>query len=141
MSAGNMVTLVGNTTTDVEIRYTQTGTSVGSVGLAVNRRWRNANDEWQEDTDFFSLTIWGDQAHNLQASCPKGTRVIVTGRLDHQTWETDAGEKRSMVKVVVDDIGPALRWASATVIKNEKGTGGFGAPPPSGGYDPGEEPF
>jgi single-strand DNA-binding protein len=159
---GNSVTLVGNVTRNPELRFTASGQAVATFGVAVNRRWQNRNNEWEESTSFFDVTCWAQLAENVAESVPKGARVIVTGRLDQRSWETQDGDKRSKVEIVADEVAPSLRWATATITKNERregGDGGFAgggggggggssrpAPnePPAaggGGYDPDEEPF
>lgn len=121
MAQGNNVTLVGNTTRDPELRFTAKGQAVADFGMAVNRRWQNRQtQEWEEDTSFFDVTCWGEMAEHAAESLPKGARVIVTGRLEQDQWETDEGEKRSKVKVIADEIGPSLRWAIAQVVKAER---------------------
>jgi len=155
MSNGNSVTLVGNVTRDPELRFTPTGQATASFGLAVNRRWQNRQSgDWEEAVSFFDVVCWREMAENVSESLSRGSRVIVTGRLEQRSWEKE-GEKRSKIEVVADEIGPSLRWATATVTKNERrgpGDGG-GAPAPAGasarpaaneapanyGYD--EEPF
>jgi single-strand DNA-binding protein len=157
--ADSTVTIVGNVTRDPEIRYTQGGQANASFGVAVNRRWQNRQtNEWEERTSFFNVVCWREMAENVAESIGKGTRVVVTGRLEQRSWETEQGEKRSVVEIVADEIAPSLRWATATVNKNDRrgGDGGGGggggggrapSPAPSGGggttsYDDfGEEPF
>jgi single-strand DNA-binding protein len=112
--ADSIVTLVGNITRDPEIRFTAGGKGVASFGLAVNRRWQQ-NGEWQEKVSFFNITAWDTLGENAAASLTKGTRVIVTGRLEQREYETKEGEKRSVVEIVADEIGPSLRWARAEV--------------------------
>ena len=133
MAIDNTVTLSGNLTRDPELKFTNTGLAVTSVGLAVNRSVRNAQGGYDESVGFFELTIFGDIAENARETFRKGTRVIVTGRLDFQTWETDEGDKRSTIKVIVDDIGPSLKWATAQVVRTEKKgdglTSGYGVTP------------
>lgn len=126
--ADNTVTLVGNIVRDPELRFTTGGRAVASTGLAVNRRYQ-VNGEWQEQTSYFNLTMWGQLGENAAQSCPKGCRVVVTGRLEQREYESREGEKRSVVEVVVDDIGPSLRWATAIVEKvaREKRTSDPGA--------------
>jgi len=158
MAAGNNVTVVGNITRDPELRFTPTGQAVASFGLAVNRRWQNRQtQEWEEATSFFDVTCWAQMAENVSESLMKGSRVLVTGRLDQRSWENSDGEKRSKVEIVADEIGPSLRWATAQVVKNERkggddfggssgGSGGGSATrpaqnEPSGGYSADEEPF
>ena len=130
--SGNSVTLVGNLTRDPELRYTPAGAATCQFGLAVNRRWQNRQtQEWEEATSFFNVVAWREMAENAGESLTKGSRVIVTGRLEQRSWETPDGEKRSVVEVVADEIGPSLRWATAQVVRNERrdgagGGGGFG---------------
>jgi single-strand DNA-binding protein len=152
--SGNSVTVVGNITRDPELRFTPTGQARASFGLAVNRRWQNRQtQEWEEATSFFDVTCWGDLGDNVSESLSKGARVIVTGRLEQRSWETQEGDKRSKVEIIADEVGPSLRWATAQVTRTERkgpGDGGGGAPSggatrpvpnsaPDYGYD--EEPF
>lgn len=124
MSAGNTVTLVGNVTRDPEMAFTPSGAGNAKFGIAVNRRWQNKQtQEWEEATSFFNVVAWGDLGDNVASSVTKGQRVIVTGRLEQRSWETDEGEKRSIVEVVADEVGPSLRWATAEVSKNERREG------------------
>jgi single-strand DNA-binding protein len=155
MANGNNVTLVGNCTRDPELRFTPSGQAVATFGLAVNRRWQNRQtNEWEEAVSFFDVTCWQQMAENVSESVQKGSRVVVTGRLDQRSWETQDGEKRSKVEVVADEIGPSLRYATASVTKNERrggdfdgggGGGGSAARPvpndPPAGYEMDEEPF
>jgi single-strand DNA-binding protein len=148
MANGNNVTLVGNITRDPELRFTPSGQATASFGLAVNRRWQNRQtQEWEEATSFFDIVCWRDMAENASESLSRGSRVIVTGRLEQRSWETAEGERRSKVEVVADEIGPSLRWATAQVTKNERrvpgaDTGARPAGVPAGGdYAPEEEPF
>ena len=83
----NSVTLIGNLTRDPELRFTTGGRGVASFGLAVNRRYQQ-NGEWQEQTSFFNVVCWGDLGENAATSLTKGSRVIVTGRLEQRSWET-----------------------------------------------------
>ena len=117
----NTVTITGNLTRDPEIRYTRDGQASCQLGLAVNRRWKNReSDEWEEATSFFDVVTWRETAENCALSLTKGMRVMVTGRLEQRTWDTDEGEHRSKVEIVADEIGPSLRWASAEVTRNER---------------------
>ena len=120
MSAGNHVTEVGNLTRDPELRFTNNGQAVTSFGIAVNRRWKNRDDEWEEAVSFFDVTVWREQAENVAESLQKGDRIFVTGRLDQRSWEDEDGNKRSKVEIVADAVGPSLRWATAEVTKNER---------------------
>ena len=156
MAMDNTVTVVGNATRDPELRFTPSGQAVATFGLAVNRRWQNRQtQEWEEKVSFFDVTCWAQMAENVAESVQKGTRVVVTGRLDQRSWETNDGEKRSKIEIVADEIGPSLRYATAGVTKNERrgdfeggsgGGGGSSAPraassnePPA--YSTDEEPF
>jgi single-strand DNA-binding protein len=168
MANGNSVTVVGNLTRDPELRYTAGGQANASFGVAVNRRWQNRQtQEWEERVSFFNVVCWREMADNVAESLAKGSRVVVTGRLEQRSWETENGDKRSVVEIVADEIGPSLRFATAQITRNERrgggdfggdggrgggggdggrggggsaGGGGGGAPSPS--YDDfGEEPF
>ena len=148
MASENSVTLVGNITRDPELRYTTGGRGVASFGLAVNRRYQQ-NGEWQEQTSFFNITAWGDLGENSAASLTKGSRVIVTGRLQQREYETREGEKRTIVEVIADELGPSLRWAQAQVERISRdsapaGGGGGGGGSAAAAPDPvygDEEPF
>ena len=124
------VSLVGNTTRDAEIRYTQSGQAVADFGMAVSNRTKNQAGEWEDGPgQFYDVSVWGTTAENFAESCPRGTRVMVIGRLQFDTWEKD-GEKRSKVKIVADHVGPELRWATAAVTKAAKGDGAKSASRP-----------
>jgi single-strand DNA-binding protein len=149
--ADSTVTLVGNLTRDPELRFTQGGRAIATIGIAVSRRYQ-VNNEWQEQTSFFNVVCWGQLGENAAATLTKGTRVLVTGRLEQRSYETQDGEKRSVVEVVADEIGPSLRWATASIDRNDRrgGEGGGGSSSPSGasrssgGNEPSygeEEPF
>jgi len=135
MSNGNTIVLVGNVTREPELRFTPSGQPTTTFGLAVNRRWQNRQtQEWEEATSFFDIVCWRELAENASESLHRGSRVIVTGRLEQRSWETSEKEKRSKVEVVADELGPSLRWASAVVTKNERkgpGEAGSGRPAPA----------
>src|SRR6516165_7224376 len=139
--ADSTITIVGNLTRDPEIRYTSGGAAKASFGVAVSRRWQNRqSQEWEEQTRFFNVVCWREMAENVSESLGKGSRVVVTGRLEQRSWETENGEKRSVVEIVADDVGPSLRWASAEVKRNERrggfDSGGAGGSGGSGGRAP-----
>ena len=155
----NTITIVGNVTRDPELRYTPSGQANVRIGMAVNRRWQNRQtNEWEEQVSFFNVVGWGTLAENAGESLSKGTRVIVTGRLEQRSYETNDGEKRQVVEVIADEIAPSLRWATAQIVRNERrspdgggfgGNSGGGSPSgggrsvpnePPAGYDD-EEPF
>lgn len=122
-SSSNSVTLIGNLTRDPELRYTTGGRAVASFGLAVNRRYQS-NGEWQEQVSFFNVTAWGDLGENIAATLNKGNRAIVFGRLEQREYETREGEKRTIVEIVAEEVGPGLRWAQAQIERTERSDGG-----------------
>lgn len=149
--AANHVTLIGNLVDDPELRFTPSGVAMAKVRFAVNRRWQDKSGNWQEDTSFFGGTLWREAAENAAESLQKGMRVIVTGRLEQRTWETPEGEKRSVVEVQIDEIGPSLRWATAAVTRSPRsgdsfsgaggGAGTPAAPVAREQWEPDEAPF
>lgn len=117
------VTIIGNLTAKPEKKNIKSGSSLLNFSVAVNRRWRDKNDNWEEQTSFFDVTAWGELADNIEASLDKGTRVIITGRLEQQTWEKD-GKNQSKVVLVAEDIGPSLRKAQVgEITKTLSGNG------------------
>ena len=153
--SGNSITIVGNITRDPELRFTPSGQANARLGVAVNRRWQDrSSGEWNEATSFFDVIAWRELAENVNESLKRGTRVIVTGRLEQRSWEQD-GNKRSVVEINADEIAPSLRWATAKVEKTDRRSGdqggggggsGFGRSAPAAEqpapYDDfGDEPF
>ncbi len=150
--ADNTVTVVGNVTRDPELRFTAGGQAIATFGLAVNRRWQNRQTQAvEESTSFFDIVCWGDFGTNVSESLTKGDRVLVTGRLEQRSWETQDGEKRSKIEIIADEVGPSLRWAVARAQKVDRRNGGHGGPqqggyapqggyPPQGGYQQGPPP-
>jgi single-strand DNA-binding protein len=135
----NNVTVVGNITRDPEMRFTANGRSTTNFGIAVNRSWRNQQtNEWEERTSFFNVVSWGNLADNVGSSLKKGMRVLVTGRLEQRSWETEQGDTRSVGEIVADEVGPSLLFATAEVHRIERsgpdgGSGGGGGRPQGGG--------
>ena len=128
-----LVTVVGNLTGDPELRFTPNGQAVASFTVASTTRVLDrTTNEWKDgDTMFLRCSVWRQYAENVAESLTKGTRVIVTGRLKQRSYETKEGEKRSVVELDVDDVGPALRNATAKVTRAARGEGGsssFSAP-------------
>ncbi|HZM57340.1 MAG TPA: single-stranded DNA-binding protein [Acidimicrobiales bacterium] len=114
-------TIVGNLTRDPEIRYTRDGQATTSLSVAVNRRWQNRQtQEWEESTSFFEIVCWRDLAENVALRLTKGVRVVVTGRLEQRSWETEDGETRTKVELVADDIGASLRFATVDIHKVQR---------------------
>ncbi len=95
----NKVIVVGNVTRDIDLKYTQGGTAVTDIGLAVNDRRKDESGEWVDDTTFIDITVWGRQAEVAGQFLTKGSPVLIEGRLKLDTWEQD-GQKRSKLKVV-----------------------------------------
>ena len=133
---GNNVSIVGNVTRDPELRFTPSGQATANFGIAVNRRWQNrSTNEWEEQVSYFNVVCWRELAENAAESLHKGARVMVSGRLEQRSWETPDGQKRSVVDIIADEVGPSLKWASAQVTRNERRTaegGGFGGAGSSG---------
>jgi single-strand DNA-binding protein len=127
MAQGDVVvTVVGNLTSDPELRFTPNGQAVASFTVASTTRVLDrTTNEWKDgDTMFLRCSVWRQYAENVAESLTKGTRVIVTGRLKQRSYETKEGEKRSVVELDVDDVGPALRNATAKVTRAARGEGG-----------------
>jgi single-strand DNA-binding protein len=136
MASDNTVSLVGNITDDPELRFTPSGAAVANFTVAVNRRFRNQDGSWDDRLDgFFRCSCWRDMAENVAESLTKGMRVMVVGRLQQRSWDDQEGNKRSAIEVQVDEVGPSLRWATASVQKSSRSgtTGGGQASGPSGG--------
>jgi single-strand DNA-binding protein len=116
MATITAVTVASNLTRDPKIRYTREGQATTSLSIAVNRRWQNQQTkEWEESVSFLDVVCWRDLAENVALSLTKGSRVLVSGRLEQRSWETDGGERRSKVEIVADDIAASLRFATIDV--------------------------
>ena len=114
------ITLVGNLTRDLELRFTTGGRGVANGSLATNRRYQK-DGEWVEaDPTFWNLQIWGQLGENAAASLFKGQRVIVTGRLDQRKYEDKEGVTKTASEFVVDEIGPSMKWCTVEVAKNDR---------------------
>jgi single-strand DNA-binding protein len=114
-------TIVGNLTRDPEIRYTREGQATTTLGVAVNRRWQNrVTNDWEESTSFFDVVTWRDLAENVALSLTKGMRVVVSGRLEQRSWETEEGDRRFKVEIVADEVGASLRFATVDVHRTER---------------------
>ncbi len=135
------INMVGNLVADPELRFTPSGVAAASLRIAVTPRSRdNATGEWKDgETVWLSGTVWRQYAENVAESLSKGTRVIVIGRLKQRSYETREGEKRTVYEVDIDDIGPALRYATAKIQKTGRAATTNEAPAQaasSGGGDP-----
>jgi single-strand DNA-binding protein len=128
MAGDTVITVIGNLTGDPELRFTPAGAAVANFTVASTPRTfdRQAN-EWKDgDTLFMRCSIWREAAENVAESLTKGMRVIVQGRLVQRSYETREGEKRTVVELQVDEIGPSLRYASAKVTRAQRSGGGGG---------------
>jgi single-strand DNA-binding protein len=153
------ITIVGNCVADPELRFTQSGAAVASFTVASTPSRYDKQQQKFVDGDalFMRCNVWRQAAENVAESLTRGTRVVVTGRLRQRCFETKEGEKRTVVELEVDEVGPSLRYATAQVKKAERpdSSGGFGggaksspaddpwgsAPPAGGGGFADEPPF
>jgi single-strand DNA-binding protein len=128
MAGETTITVIGNLTNDPELRFTPGGHAVANFTIASTpRTFNRQTNEWEDgETLFLRSTLWREAAENVAESLVKGTRVIVSGRLKSRTYETKEGEKRTVVELDVDEIGPSLRYATAKVARKAKGQGGGG---------------
>jgi single-strand DNA-binding protein len=132
------VSITGNLTEDPELRYTPNGAPVANLRVAVTPRVKDG-DAWKDgETSFFQVTAWRSLAENVAESLTKGARVMVYGRLQQRSWETPEGEKRSVVEVQAEEVGPSLRWATA---KPERTSAKAAAGASKGGQFNDEPPF
>jgi single-strand DNA-binding protein len=127
MAGDTVITVVGNLTADPELRFTPSGAAVANFTIASTpRTFDRQSNEWKDgDTLFLRCSIWRDAAENVAESLTKGTRVIAQGRLVQRSYETREGEKRTVVELQVDEVGPSLRYASAKVTRTQRGGGGY----------------
>ena len=126
MAGETIITLVGNLTADPELRFTPSGAPVANFTVASTpRTFDRTSNEWKDgDAMFLNCAGWRQAAENVAESLTKGMRVIVQGRLRSRSYETREGEKRTVFEVDVDEVGPALKYASAKVTRNAGGGGG-----------------
>ncbi|HEY3996560.1 MAG TPA: single-stranded DNA-binding protein [Mycobacterium sp.] len=138
MAGDTTITVVGNLTADPELRFTPSGAAVANFTVASTPRiYDRQSGEWKDgEALFLRCNIWREAAENVAESLTRGSRVIVTGRLKQRSFETREGEKRTVMEVEVDEIGPSLRYATAKVNKASRsggGGGGFGGGGGGGG--------
>lgn len=150
MAGETVITVVGNMTSDPELRYTPTGAAVASFTVAATPRMLDkTTNEWRDgDPLFLRCNIWRQAAENVGESLTRGARVIVQGRLRQRSYDTKEGEKRTVIELEVDEIGPSLRYATASVNKVARSGGegsgggrGQGKDDPWGSGTPDEPPF
>jgi single-strand DNA-binding protein len=129
MASENQIIIVGNLTDDPELRYTPNGAAVVKFRVAVNRRYKDEAGNWKDgDTSYFTVNAWRSLAENVAESLTRGTRVVVAGRLQMRSWENQEGEKRTVVEIEADEIGPSLRWATAKVERQGRSGSDWSAP-------------
>jgi single-strand DNA-binding protein len=136
MAAGDTnITVIGNLTDDPELRFTPSGAAVAKFRVASTPRYMDRNtNEWKDGEPLFlACTVWRQAAENVAESLVRGSRVIVSGRLKQRSYETREGEKRTVIELEVDEIGPSLRYATAKVQKMSRSSGGGGGFGSSGG--------
>ncbi len=140
MAGETVITVVGNLTDDPELRFTPSGAAVANFTIASTPRTLDKQtNEWKDgDALFLRCSVWRQAAENVAESLQRGTRVMVTGRLKQRSFETKEGEKRTVVEVEVDEVGPSLKYATAKINKTSRGSGtggGFGGSGGSGATD------
>jgi len=146
MAGETVITVVGNLTADPELRFTPSGAAVASFTVASTpRNFDRQSNEWKDgEALFLRCSIWRQAAENVAESLQRGMRVVVTGRLKQRSFETREGEKRTVIELDVDEVGPSLRYATAKVNRTQRGSsgGGFGADNSGGGGSaPADDPW
>lgn len=151
MAGETVITVVGNLTGDPELRFTPSGAAVANFTVASTpRRFNPQTNQWDDgEALFLRCNIWRQAAEHVAESLSRGMRVIVQGRLKQRSYETREGEKRSVMELEVDEVGPSLRYATASVTKAQRSTGDFGgsagssysARPTSGGRMVEDDPW
>jgi single-strand DNA-binding protein len=128
MAGDTTLTLIGNLTADPELRFTPSGAAVANFTVASTpRTFDRQSNEWKDgETLFMRCSVWRDAAENVAESLQRGSRVIVTGRLKSRSYDTKEGEKRTVMELEVDELGPSLRYATAKVNRTQRGGGGGG---------------
>jgi single-strand DNA-binding protein len=149
MAGETVITVVGNLTADPELRFTPSGAAVASFTVASTpRTFDRQSNEWKDgEALFLRCSIWRQAAENVAESLTRGARVVVTGRLKQRSFETREGEKRTVIELDVDEVGPSLRYATAKVNRTQRGSssgGGFGGSGGGGGNSggaPADDPW
>lgn len=123
MASETPLTIIGNLTDAPELRFTPSGQAVANFTVASTpRSFDKATSEWKDgETLFLRCSVWRDAAENVAESLTRGTRVIVTGRLRSRSYETKSGDKRTVIELDVDEVGPSLRYATAKAAKTQRG--------------------
>ena len=128
MAGDTVITIIGNLTADPELRFTPSGAAVANFTVASTpRQFDRTSNEWKDgETLFMRCSVWRDAAENVAESLQRGTRVLVSGRLKSRSYETKEGEKRTVIEMDVDEVGPSLKYATAKVNRTQRGSGGGG---------------
>ena len=128
MAGDTVITIIGNLTADPELRFTPSGAAVANFTVASTpRQFDRTSNDWKDgETLFMRCSVWRDAAENVAESLQRGTRVLVSGRLKSRSYETKEGEKRTVIEMDVDEVGPSLKYATAKVNRTQRGTGGGG---------------
>ena len=128
MAGDTVITIIGNITADPELRFTPSGAAVANFTVASTpRQFDRTSNEWKDgETLFMRCSVWRDAAENVAESLQRGARVLVSGRLKSRSYETKEGEKRTVIEMDVDEVGPSLKYATAKVNRTQRGTGGGG---------------
>lgn len=142
MAGDTIITVVGNLTADPELRYTPNGFAVANFTIASTpRTFDRQSNQWQDGEPLFlRASVWREHAENVAATLTKGQRVIAQGKLKQRSYESREGEKRTAFELDIDEIGPALRYATAQVTRSAGGTGGGGQVGGGGGQFGGGAP-
>ena len=121
MANENIITVTGTVGKEPELRYTPGGQPVTKFSLATNRRWKKKNsDQWDEETTWHNVVVWGELGENVAASLDKGHRAIVQGRLSIRSYEDKMGEKKWSTEIIADNVGVELRFATCEVSRTER---------------------
>ena len=128
MAGDTVITIIGNLTADPELRFTPSGAAVANFTVASTpRQFDRTSNEWKDgETLFMRCSVWRDAAETVAESLQRGARVLVSGRLKSRSYETKEGEKRTVIEMDVDEVGPSLKYATAKVNRTQRGTGGGG---------------
>ena len=126
MAGETVITVVGNLVEDPELRFTPSGAAVAAFRIASTpSRFNKDTSKWEDgESLFLRCSVWRQAAENVAESLQRGMRVIVQGRLKQREWETKEGEKRTSYEIDVDEVGPSLKFATAKVVKTQRGSGG-----------------
>ena len=138
MAGETIITVVGNLTGDPELRFTPSGAAVANFTIASTpRNFDRQTNEWKDgDTLFLNCSVWRQAAENVAESLQRGMRVVAQGRLKARSYETREGEKRTVMEMDVEEVGPSLKYATAKVTRATRSSGGGG-----GGFSGGDDPW